>query len=147
MALLAVILALVAPSLSRSSRARKLENEATRLLAATECARSEAISQGVPMNVWIDSAAGRFGVGAKAGYSSNTIREKEFFLDSDIRFDALENAPSGQNGVVDAIEFSPDGTPDPSSVYSIRLLDQSDSAIALTQTEDEWGYEIVKEGE
>ena len=56
MALLCVILGVAAPSLSRSMRQRNLTQEAARLLAATEYARDEAISRGVPMAVWIDVA-------------------------------------------------------------------------------------------
>jgi len=144
MALLAILLALVAPSLSRSSRARKLENEAARLLALTEYARSEAVSQGVPTTVWIDPAGKRFGAEARAGYPADAVRQKEFNLDPDIRFE-LDETPSTQNGIVYAMEFAPDGTPDSGNVYSVRLLDRSNSAIALTQTQDEWGYEIVKD--
>lgn len=144
MALLATLLAVVAPSLSRSSHARKLENEAARLLALTEYARCEAVSQGVPTTVWIDPAGKRFGAEPKAGYPADVAREKEFTLDADLRFE-VDNAPAAQNGVIYAMEFAPDGTPDPANVYSVRLLDQTDSAIAVTQTDDQWGYEIVKE--
>ena len=146
MALLATLLAFVAPSLSRSARGRRLTQEAARLLAVTEYARDEAISQGVPMTVWIDVPNGRFGVEAKAGYASDEARQKEFTLDADIHFDQLEQAPTAVGSVVYAIEFAPDGTPETTSVTSIRLIDKTDASVALSLTDDDWGYEILEEG-
>ena len=49
MALLVVVLAVAAPMLSSSMRGHGLNGEAVRFVALTEFARSEAISQGVPM--------------------------------------------------------------------------------------------------
>src|SRR5438067_13878805 len=69
MAVLATIMALSTPSLSRSLRNRNIEQEAKRFIALTEYARGEAVSQGVPMTIWIDVEAGAFGVEPKAGFS------------------------------------------------------------------------------
>ena len=54
MVLLATLLAISAPTLSRSFKGRALEQEAVRLLAATVYAREEAVSQSLPMTLWID---------------------------------------------------------------------------------------------
>lgn len=143
MALMVTILALSAPSLSRSLKARAVNQEATRLLAMIEYARDEAISQGVPMVLWIDAENGHFGAQAKEGYAGNDSRQKEFFLNPAIHFDALDEAAQ-QGGLTIAVEFDPDGTPDPSSVYSLRLTDQKEESATLTQTDDGWGYEIAK---
>src|SRR4051812_32393951 len=68
MVLLTVIVGFAAPSLARSMRQRNLAGEAARFLAATEYAREEAVSQGVPMTVWINAETQRFGVEPKSGY-------------------------------------------------------------------------------
>ena len=146
MALLCVILGLSAPSLSRSIRNRSLTQEATRLLALTEYARDEATSQGVPMVVWIDSAAGHFGVRAKTGYEDACARSKEYTLTDDVHFEQ-DKGLDASSGETDAVEFAPDGTLDPSSITWLRLVDRSNSGIAIEQTSDAWGYEIVKEGQ
>ena len=144
MALLATLLAVSAPLLSRSFKQRALEQEATQLLAATEYARDEAVSQGVPMSVWIDVANGSCGVQAQSGYEGNALREKTWFLQPDIRFDAID-AATDPNGHVVAAQFDADGTLDLESVDSIRLIARTNENITLTQTEDGWGYEIVKQ--
>jgi len=144
MALLATLLAVSAPLLSRSFKQRALDQEATQLLAATEYARDEAVSQGVPMSVWIDVPNGACGVQAQIGYEGDASREKTWFLPPDVRFDSIE-AATDQNGHVIAAQFDPDGTLALESLDSIRLIARTNESITLTQTEDGWGYEIVKE--
>jgi hypothetical protein len=48
-------------------------------------------------------------------------------------------------GESDIAEFLPDGTLDPSSQPSVRLVDRSNSEIEVDQTKDASAYEIVKE--
>jgi type II secretion system protein H len=156
MALLCVILALAAPSLSRSFRERDLTQEATRLLALTEYARDEAVSQGVPMSIWIDPATGHFGAQAMPGYEDAGARGKQFTLIEGLHFDLLGSSPgitkqtapaigTAAIGGNDVAEYLPDGTLDPSSRTSIRLVDRSNSAIEVEQMKDASGYEIVKD--
>ena len=146
MALLATFLALSAPSLKRSFRQRGLEQEATQLLAATEYARDEAVSQGVPMSVWIDPASGSFGVQAVDGFAGDASREKMWFLNKDIHFDSVA-ADMDQGGHSVVAQFDPEGDLDPESVSSLRIANASDAGVILSQTEDGWGYEIVKEAQ
>jgi type II secretion system protein H len=143
MALLTILTAVAVPLLSRSLRNRGLEQEAIRLLALTEYARDEAVSLGVPMTVWIEPETGRFGADAQSGYISEGVRKKEVHLNPDVHFDKIE-AASVQNGIVNAIQFAPDGTPDVSSVTSMRLVDRFNSSVTVALSTDGWAYEIVK---
>jgi type II secretion system protein H len=144
MALLCVILGLAVPSLSRSMRQRNLMQEGTRLLAMTEYARDEAISRGVPMSLWVDAGAGRYGVRAMPGYEDAGARSKEFTLIEGVHFDAQKTMLSGA-GEADAAEFLPDGTLDSSSQTALRIEDQSSSGVEIEQMKDGSGYEIVKD--
>jgi hypothetical protein len=147
MALLATLLALSAPTILHSFKQRDLEQEGTQLLAVTEYARSEAISQGVPMSVWINPGTGEFGVHASDGYDGDKAREKTYSLRTDVRFDPVEGVADRDDHTILA-NFEPEGTLDPeSSLDALRLVNRSDSAISLEQTEDGWGYEIVKEAQ
>ena len=143
MALLAIVMAIAAPSLSRSMRQRNLDGEAARLLAATEYARDEAISQGVPMTVWIDPEGRRFGIEPKEGFLGNETRIREFSVDPDIGFEIANGVT--KRGIVEAMEFAPDGTPALTNVESVVLKDRFNSVLTIAQTTDGWGYEIVKE--
>ncbi len=146
MALLATVLAFSAPSLSRSLRERYLNQEAARFLALTEHGRDEAVSQGVPMVVWIDAKAQRFGLEPKTGYEAPEMPGREYAVNPDIQIE-ITKAPKipGTGSVVRAIEFAPDGLPEPSSIDLLRLVDRFDSVVTIAKTSDGWGYEILEE--
>lgn len=140
MALLAIVMALAAPSLSRSVRERDLQQEAARFVALTEFGRDEAVSQGVPMVVWIDTDQQRFGVGPKTGFEADSKSSREFALPSAVSIDSPTGAREDN-----VIEFAPDGTPEPDSIESLRFVDRFESSVLISRTTDGWGYEIAKE--
>ena len=146
MTLMVTILGLSAPALSRSFKGRVVKQEAARVLATTEYAREAAISQGIPMVVWIDVHNGRFGTQPKSGYEGDLSRQKELSLDPTIHF-AMEEDKGAQDGRTIAMEFDPDGTPDPSNISSLQLADQHEESATLALSGDGWGYELAKEGQ
>lgn len=143
MMLLATVTALSLPALSRSMRQRYLSGEAARFLALTEFARDEAVSQGVPTVVWIDPAAGRYGVGPKPGFMGDEQRAREFEITPDVEFEA--DAVPTKNGIAQVVEFAADGTADDSSIESLRIVDRFASALTIARTANRDGYEILKE--
>ena len=143
MALLTVVVGFAAPSLSRSMRQRNLDGEATRFLAATEYAREEAVSQGVPMTLWINPDTQRFGVEPKTGYDGSAARDREFAVNPDVHLEVTGGVQ--KSGVIEAVEFAPDGSPTTASVESVRLVDRFNAALTVARTSDGWSYEIVKE--
>src|SRR5688572_16541824 len=88
MALLAIVMAVAAPTLSRSMKERNLAGEMARLLSATEYARSEAVSQGVPMVIWIDPGSRRIGIEPKQGFDGEPSRNREYTWNEDINVEA-----------------------------------------------------------
>ena len=148
MAILVTILAVVAPVVSRSMRDRNLEQQAARLQALTEYSRDEAASLGVPMVVWVDPDTRRFGANVKTGYTAEAARTKEYTLPADLKFDAPQGAAASKTGGhgFDVAEFAPDGTLDSASVASVRIVNRvRGNGVAVSQTSDAYGYEIVKE--
>ena len=166
MALLATLAAIAVPSLARSMRGHNLDGQADRLLAITEYSRDEAVSQGVPMVMWIDVDGGRFGMDTKPGYGSGSenARAREYLLADDAHFDPVGQgmvssvppagaaaqgqtsgaATGGTHGGVIVAEFAPDGTLDPGSLPSVRIVDRAGESLTVSQTSDAYGYEIVK---
>jgi type II secretion system protein H len=143
MALLAVITAIAAPSLSGTLRQRQLADEARRFLACTEYARDEALSQGIPMVLWIASDTGRFGVQPKAGYPGDDQRSREFQLHADLRIE-LPNSQTPAN-TAPSIEFGCEGGPVPGSLPWVRLVDRFASVFVVALTPDGLGYEISQD--
>ncbi len=166
MALLVTLAAIAVPSLARSLRGHNLDQQADRLLALTEYGRDEAASQGLPMVLWIDVDGGRFGVDTKPGYGSSreNARAREYTLADDAHFNPVGqgmvssvpaegtgaqgqtagvSAQGTHSGVI-AAEFEPDGTLDPGSLPSFHLVDRAGETLAVSQTLDAYGYEIVR---
>lgn len=69
MAILAAVLAVSAPALGRFFRGRNLDAEAHRLLALTRHAQDRAVSEGIPMVLWIDLNQRRYGLMAEPSWS------------------------------------------------------------------------------
>jgi type II secretion system protein H len=140
MALLAVITAIAAPSLSGTLRQRQLADEARRILACTEYARDEALSQGVPIVLWMDPATGRFGVQPKQGYPGDNLRSREFQIHADLHFE-LPGSDSAPNSPP-SIEFTCEGGPAQGSLPWIRIMDRFAAVYFIALSQDGLGYEI-----
>lgn len=148
MAVLVTMLAIVAPVISRSMRGRNLTQQGARLLALTEYSRDEAASLGVPMTVWINPETRSFGTAVKAGYAADTARTKEYTLPADLSFESLQGAQASkaEGHGFEVAEFEPDGTMDPASVAVVRIFNRTrSSVVSVTQTQDKYGYEVIKE--
>jgi type II secretion system protein H len=144
MLVMVTVTAIAAPMLSRSFRDRHLHHEALQFLALTEQARAEAISQGVPMILTVDAAAGNYGVDAKAGFTASPSGTRTYQLNPDVHFEAVTQMQGVTSGTTN-IEFAPDGVPDTASIYSVRLADRFGGHMTIERTDDNWAYEILKE--
>lgn len=148
MIVMVTILAFVAPTLGRTFKQRGLDQQAVQMLALTEYGRNEAISAGVPSEVWIDPIKGNFGVEVVPGYPDREIREKQYALPEDVHFELAKSTNTTAKGYVQAIRFDPDGTPTAGTgIASIRIVDKDNGSSLLTLTTDGWGYEITKGGQ
>src|SRR4030095_8279057 len=78
------------PSAVRFFRGRTLDSEANRLLALTRYAQSRAVSEGIPMILWIDEDQRRYGLPAEFTSKQEDELAREFDLDPDV---PLEVAP------------------------------------------------------
>ena len=70
MAIILIVCAVVAPELSGFFKEPRLgRRDAAILLSLTRLGRSRAISEGLPVELWIDSKNGRYGMEALSGYT------------------------------------------------------------------------------
>lgn len=143
MALLATLMAVVAPRISGSIRRQNLDQEAVRLVALTEYARDEAVSQGVPMVVWMDVETSEFGAHPKSGFLARQDRSVQYQLREDIEFDVRNNLLSG--GPQIAVEMGSDGLLATHSLQEVWLLDGTGASLAVVITTNGWGYEVIQE--
>src|SRR6266496_4510628 len=85
MMLLAIVLAISAPSLSRFFRSRSLESEARRFMALTRHAQSRAVSEGVPMVLWVETKERWYGLNADKTFIENDPRAEQFNMDDTLQ--------------------------------------------------------------
>ena len=97
MALLTVVISLTAPKLSRFFHGRTLDSEARRLLALTRSGQSRAVSEGLPMNLWVDADKGEFGLEAEPSFETSDPRAVEFALDSGLKIEVVRQIVTAPN--------------------------------------------------
>lgn len=73
MSLMLVILSLTGATLSEFFKGRALNSEARRFLSLTHYAQSRAVSEGIPMVLWVDPLQRLYGV--ESEYSFSTVDE------------------------------------------------------------------------
>src|ERR1017187_2956921 len=85
MALLTIVISLTAPRLSRFFHGRTLDSEARRLLALTRSGQSRAVSEGIPMDLWVDAGQGTFGLEAEPSFDASDSKAVDFTLDGGLQ--------------------------------------------------------------
>lgn len=156
LALLAMAVAVAAPSLSRFFHGRTLDSESRRMLALTRYAQSRAVSEGVPMVMWFKPDEGTYGVQAETTYTGTDEKAVEYQLDSSLQ---LELPPASLVGTTPwkittqiagnqpAIRFTPDGfIADTSPVWVwLKLTDEPDAVwLAMDDNRVKYALQTVQ---
>jgi type II secretion system protein H len=84
MALLLIVASLISPQLAGFFRGRSLDAEARRFLSLTRYAQSRAVSEGVPMVLWIDAQQRTYGLEMQAGYAATDRHAVAYELERDL---------------------------------------------------------------
>jgi type II secretion system protein H len=163
MALLTIVISLTAPRLSRFFHSRTLDSEARRLLALTRSGQSRAVSEGVPMDLWVDAQQGTFGLEAEPSYDTSDPNAVDFELDGGLQISVINktvvtpastinrnlqtsSASSLRVKLVRAnlptIRFLPDGSVAEGSPQMLRLTSNDGGSLWLALARDSVNYEI-----
>ena len=166
MALLTVVISLTAPRLSRFFHGRTLDSEARRLLALTRSGQSRAVSEGMPMDLWVNAAEGAFGLEAEPSFDASDPKAVEFAVDSGLKIEVVNKtllppAPTmnrsrqasttgtastprvvlARSGLP-TIRFLPDGSIGENSPQMLCLTSADGGSLWLAQSRDGVSYEI-----
>ncbi len=153
MALLVIVIAVASPSLSRFMRGRTLDSEARRFVSLTRYGQSRAVSEGVPVVLWINTRQGSYGLRQEAGYTEQDAKAVDFLLGKDLRVE-VAGLPAQLGPLAQAratrqtdpnspmLRFPPDGFIDETSPQSVVLRDQRGESIWITQSRNRLNYEI-----
>jgi prepilin-type N-terminal cleavage/methylation domain-containing protein len=164
MALLTVVISLTAPRLSRFFHGRTLDSEARRLLALTRSGQSRAVSEGMPMDLWVDTEEGTFGLEAEPSYETSDPKAVEFSLDGGLQLEVVNKttvapAITSMNrsqrastasvprvnlvhATLPTIRFLPDGSIGEASPQMLHLTSGDGGSLWLAQARDGVSYEI-----
>ena len=164
MALLTVVISLTAPKLSRFFHGRTLDSEARRLLALTRSGQSRAVSEGTPMDLWVDTQQGSFGLEAEPSFDTSDPKAVDFTLDGGLQLEVVNKtvvAPVATtmnrsqrvatasvprvnlvHANLPTIRFLPDGSLGEASPQLLHLTSGDGGSLYLAQARDGVSYEI-----
>ena len=169
MALLTIIVSVSLPTLKGFFKGRDLDSEARRFLSLTRYGASRAVSEGIPVELYVDMQQKLYGLRAQAGFLETDSKKVEYKLPEELSFevspppskkasgeenfdDATSNMTSSDNSSnnsqIKTIRFYPDGFIGDKSpaVVILRQHTAADSgegnALAITQSATRLSYEI-----
>ena len=158
MALLSIVISITLPSLSNFFRGRTLDAEARRLLSLTRYGQSRAVSEGIPMVLWVDPENRTYGLEQERGWDDTDAKSVNLKLDDNLKVEVIRTnvvkpllamaSPMGSTGNVDTkqnlptIRFLPDGSIAESSLPGIHLLEKDGASLWLSRSQNRMSYEI-----
>ena len=144
--LLVISAALIAPALSGFIRGRALDSEALRLLSVTRAAQSRAVSEGLPVLLWLDAPNGAYGTEEEAKAAAADPKALSFTVNDSVQLSVVSSghAATTQRRHLPAIRFLPDGNVDETSPTTVRLSDSTGAVRLLIQSRTRMGYEIQR---
>lgn len=153
MVLLTAIMTVVAPSLNQFFRGTIINDEARRILGVTHLARQEAISSGMPMQVWFDLENQWFGVrelsGLDAGPANQVSRDEmsqrhSYQLNPNLEIELDRNTTI--NPSLPSIIYYPDGQLDIESLpgFYLKNKKREEQKLQIIRAPNGLRYEIRK---
>ena len=154
MTMLVIVLAVAAPSLSRFFRGRTLDSETKRFLALTRYGQSRAVSEGVPMLLWIDPQQGAYGLQADSSYVEQDTLVREYKVSPDVQVEVEQSpvakklatvwkgSPGGLPAKIPKIRFTPDGFIGTSSPELVVFRGRDEAVVGVGENASRLQYEI-----
>src|SRR5262245_10376076 len=151
MAMLVVVLGVAFPSLKGFFQGRDIDSEARRFLSLARYGQSRAISEGMPMMLWIDAQRKAYGLQVQTGYVESDSKALEYTLGKDLEVEARLPARTGLTqwkptvaglGNVPTIRFLPDGSIGETSPDQVILRQGSVNSISIVEYTNRLSYAI-----
>ena len=159
MTVLAIAVSITAPALSSFFRGRTLDSEARRMVSLGRHGQSRAVAEGVPMELWLDSATQTYGLEAEPSFEPTDSKAVNIQMDSDMQLQVVsppaEQNPTSLNSAVSPapapksnhsnlprIRFLTDGSIAQSSPQMIQLTGRDGSSRWIVLSRNHLGYEI-----
>lgn len=153
MALIVIMASVVTPRMAEFFRGRTLDNEARRFLTLTRYGQNRAVSEGIPILVWIDEEKQLYGIEAQPGYLEKDDKAREYSVADDLKIEVGESlTPYGITkeqqisrtlpAKLRFIRFGPDGFVSDASPEYVLISRNEDDKIAIGPSRDWQGYVV-----
>jgi type II secretion system protein H len=144
MALLVVAVSLIAPRMAGFMRGRALDAEARQMFALIHAGQSRAVSEGMPMVLWVDGKQNTYGLTAETPGKNGDPDAENLTADQNVQITVMNAGTSAMTTFhnLPAVRFLPDGTIDENSPQTLRLTGADGSALWLVESQNHTGYEI-----
>jgi prepilin-type N-terminal cleavage/methylation domain-containing protein len=149
LALLAIVISIGAPRLARFFHGQMVAEEGQRLLALTRYGQSRAASEGRPMILWMNPAAGTYGLRMQDGFSADgaaapagTGKDVSYKLGDGLRFQFEQGVAMPTQGA--SILFAPDGSIEESSLHRVVIVQDDGDWSAIAESDNHLNYVTVQ---
>ena len=144
MALLVIITSLAAPAMANFIRGRALDSEARRMFALMHAAQSRAVSEGMPMVLWVDEKQNSYGCQAETTGQNGDPKAETLSVDSTLQITVLDTGLGSPTTLknLPAIRFLADGTVDENSPQTLQLTDAAGFSRWFVETRSHMGYDV-----
>jgi type II secretion system protein H len=145
LALLVIITSIATPRMAKFIRGRALDTEMGRVIALMHMAQSRAVSEGMPVLVWINTDASTYGMITETPSKTGDPKAEVLNVDSTVKLGVINTGVGTQTqyNKLPAIRFLADGTIDENSPQSLKLMDVDGFSRLLTETRLRNGYELT----
>jgi prepilin-type N-terminal cleavage/methylation domain-containing protein len=158
MALLIIVMAFSAPTLKNFFHGRTLDSEARRFLSLTRYGQSRAVSEGVPIVLWIDAEERTYGLQIEPSYTEDEdTKSVEYEMDKDLKIivgdpkapdTRVKTIPMSASAMartrskIPMIRFQPDGFINETSPENVVIAEGEINGIQIAQSRNRLNYEI-----
>jgi Tfp pilus assembly protein FimT len=142
--LLIIVVSLIVPSLEKFFGGRTLDAEVRQFVSLTHYAQSRAVSEGVPMVLWVDPAARTYGLEQEAGYNDGDPKAVDYSLGEGVTMSLGNNASKvTKRGKLTGLHFSPDGNViTATSVAGVSFQSGKDTPVWVMPSANGLSYEV-----
>jgi prepilin-type N-terminal cleavage/methylation domain-containing protein len=146
LALLSSVLALSAPRLAKFFQGRTLVSETKRFVALTRYAQSMAVSEGIPIVLWVDVPSGEYGLEPEAGFAltetlSPRLAEDRVYAVAEGLEIEIEQ-PGLTRRELPRILFLPEGTIGQESIETLMFEDKTGERRWVALSRNRLRYEL-----
>jgi prepilin-type N-terminal cleavage/methylation domain-containing protein len=162
MTVLTIAVSITAPALANFFRGRSLDSEARRVLSLIRQGQTRAVSEGLPMELWLDAQQGAYGLEAEPSYEAVDSKAINFTLEHEMQLEVEQSNIASLTSNVRAesismrrsnrpnlpsIRFLPDGTLAETSPQALGLRGLDGQTIWVRLSRNRLNYEIASSKE